>query len=230
MGSQWCGMGKSLMIFSVFRETIERCHNILKPYGVDLVSIITSDDKKSFDHIINSFVGIAAIQIGLVNILRLLDIPMDLCVGHSVGELACAYADSTLTDEQMILAAYARGLVSFETEVILGAMAAVGLGYEKIKDILPPNVAAACHNNFESTTISGTKADVYAFVDSLKAQGIFAKEVPCSVRLRLFLFPFFLLLKINFTLLFRMFHTIRNLLLEWAQNCSLNYIKSFHRL
>lgn len=180
MGSQWTGMGSALMVFPQFREAIELCHNTLKPYGIDLVSVITSNDERVFKHIINSFVGIAAVQIGLVNVLRVLEIPMDLCIGHSVGELGCAYADGTLTAEQMILAAYARGLVSYETKVIHGSMAAVGLSYSKIIDQLPEPIEVACHNSFESATISGPEADVSQFVAELKSQGVFAKEVACS--------------------------------------------------
>lgn len=65
-------------------------------------------DETTFDNIVNSFVGIAAIQIGIVNILRVLEVPFDYCIGHSVGELGCAYADGTLTAEQMLLAAYGK--------------------------------------------------------------------------------------------------------------------------
>lgn len=102
MGCQWAGMGVSLMQLDIFRESIERCHKVLEPYGLDLISIITSPDTTTFDQIINSFVGIAAIQVALVDILRVLDIPFDYCIGHSVGELGCAYADGSLTAEQMV--------------------------------------------------------------------------------------------------------------------------------
>lgn len=180
MGSQWATMGKSLMIFPVFRETVEHLHNVLKPFGVDLLTVVTSDDPTLVKNIINAFVGIACIQIGLVNLLRLLNVQMDYCIGHSVGELGCAYADGTITAEQTILAAFARGIVSFETEVIEGSMAAVGLGYEQIEPLLPRGIEVACHNSFESTTISGPKADVNKFVNELKERGIFAKEVQCS--------------------------------------------------
>jgi fatty acid synthase len=63
MGSQWTTMGKSLMKLPVFAQTINKCHAILKPKGVDLLRIVTSDDPKIFDSILNSFVGIAAIQV-----------------------------------------------------------------------------------------------------------------------------------------------------------------------
>jgi fatty acid synthase, animal type len=87
MGSQWTGMATSMMQIDLYRETIYKCHEILKPYGLDLISIVTSTDKTTFDNIINSFVGIASIQIAIVNILRALQVPFDYCIGHSVGEL-----------------------------------------------------------------------------------------------------------------------------------------------
>lgn len=146
MGSQWIGMATSLMRIDSFRESIHKCHDILKPYGLNLISIVTSTDETTFDNILHSFVGIAAIQVAIVDILRLLDVPFDCCIGHSVGELGCAYADGTLTAEQMIKAAYARGLVSMQTEVIHGSMAAVGLSYNEIKDMVPPSIEVACHN------------------------------------------------------------------------------------
>lgn len=150
MGSQWVGMGSSLLQLDLFRESIERSHNIMARYGIDVMSIITSNDKTTFDHIINSFVGIAAIQIAIIDILRTLEVPADYYIGHSVGELACGYADGSLTAEQMILAAYSRGLVSYETKVIHGSMAAVGLSYEQVKDRLPDGIEVACHNSCDS--------------------------------------------------------------------------------
>lgn len=59
-------------------------------------------------------------------------------------------------------------------------MAAIGLSYAQIKDHLPESIEVACHNSFESTTISGPKDDITRFVGELKAAGIFAKEVQCS--------------------------------------------------
>lgn len=58
--------------------------------------------------------------------MNALEVVPDGIVGHSVGELGCAYADGCLTAEEMILAAYARGLASIETDLIPGMMAAVG--------------------------------------------------------------------------------------------------------
>jgi len=67
-----------------------------------------------------------SMQIGLVNLLRQLGIQPDGYVGHSLGEQSCAYIDECLNEEQTILAAYARGMASKDTELIDGMMAAIG--------------------------------------------------------------------------------------------------------
>ncbi|XP_059621795.1 fatty acid synthase-like [Phlebotomus argentipes] len=180
MGSQWTQMGSSLMSIPIFRQSIQHCHEVLLPKGVDLIGLLTSDDPTTYDNILNSFIGIAAVQIAIVDILRALQIYPDIIIGHSVGELGCAYGDGCLTAEEMILSAYSRGKVSVETEKIFGSMAAVGLGYKNVRKILPPDVEVACRNSSTSSTISGPAASVEAFVGELKNKGIFAKEVPCS--------------------------------------------------
>ncbi|XP_073848315.1 fatty acid synthase 3 [Musca autumnalis] len=180
MGSQWSQMGASLMIIPHFRKSIERCHAALLPKGLDLIEILTSENPSVFENILHSFVGIAAIQIALVDVLRSLGMEPDHIIGHSVGELGCGYADGGFTPEQMILAAFYRGKVSLEIEKIKGSMAAVGIGYKRIVGILPPTIEVACHNGADSCTISGPSEDVTKFVAELKAKDIFAKEVPCS--------------------------------------------------
>ncbi|CAH0402598.1 unnamed protein product [Chilo suppressalis] len=180
MGSQWAGMGTQLMRIPIFAAAIRRCQRALEPKGIDLVHIITSTDKNIFDNILHSFVGIAAVQIGLTDILRELGLVPDKIIGHSVGELGCAYADGCFTAEEMILSAYSRGLVSVQTPFIRGSMAAIGIGYQKVKDMLPPEIDVACHNSAESSTVSGPADVMQEFVANLSSKGIFAREVACS--------------------------------------------------
>ena len=65
-------------------------------------------------------------QVALVDVLRTLGVAPDGIVGHSVGELACAYADGGLTAQETVLAAYWRGRCVSEANVPAGGMAAVG--------------------------------------------------------------------------------------------------------
>ncbi|CAH0625662.1 unnamed protein product [Chrysodeixis includens] len=180
MGSQWAGMGADLMKIPVFAAAIHKCHKVLEPKGVDVIRIVTERDESIFDNILNAFVGIGAIQIGLTDVIKALGVVPDYIIGHSLGEMACAYHDDTFTAEELILATYSRGKVCLETELIKGSMAAVGIGYNTIVHQCPPEIDIACHNSSESTTISGPADKMKEFVGELTKQGIFAKEVPCA--------------------------------------------------
>jgi fatty acid synthase len=112
MGSQWTSMAKTLMPLKVFADSITRSAEVLKPFGIDLMHLLTSDDdmalKKSTT---NAFVAITSMQLALYDLICLLEIEIDGIIGHSFGEVACAYADGCLTLEQAVLTAYWRGKI-----------------------------------------------------------------------------------------------------------------------
>lgn len=180
IGSQWAEMGKDLMKIPIFLKTIQKCHDVLVPKGLNLIDIISSPDKAIFDKVLHSYVGIVAIEIALTDVLKSLGLEAELIIGHSVGELGCAYADNCFTVEETILAAYSRGVASIETKVIAGTMAAIGMNHKEVAKILPISIDIACHNSIDSTTISGPAEDVKAFVEEMTKKSVFAKEVACS--------------------------------------------------
>lgn len=180
MGSQWSGMGKDMMQVDTFRNSINKSAHILKKHGINLEDLLINETDKAFDNILNSFVSIAAIQIALTDVLMSIGINPDGIIGHSVGELGCAYADGTFTAEQFIMAAYARGKSVVESNLAEGAMAAVGMSWEDAKARCPPGIFPACHNSADSVTISGPPSDIEKFVAELTAENIFAKRINSS--------------------------------------------------
>lgn len=54
------------------------------------------------------------------------------------------------------------------------------MSWEDTKKRLPADIIAACHNSEDSVTIAGPPASLAAFVKTLQAEGIFAKEVNSS--------------------------------------------------
>lgn len=180
IGSQWPEMGRDLMKIPLFAKSIDHSHKALMEKGIDLKSIITSSDKNTFNNVMHSYVGIIAMEIALTDLLKALAIEPDFIIGHSVGEIGCAYADGCFTAEETILIAHARGESSNESETIDGAMAAVGMHHTDLLDILPQDIDVACHNGADSTTISGPVESVKEFVEELKGKKIFAREVACS--------------------------------------------------
>ncbi|CAG2172646.1 unnamed protein product, partial [Oppiella nova] len=71
---QWPAMARDLMHIEMCAHSLKSSANILNEYGIDLMTL-------------------TAIQIALVDVLEALNIKPDGIVGHSIGELVCAYAD-----------------------------------------------------------------------------------------------------------------------------------------
>ncbi|KAF1419112.1 Fatty acid synthase, partial [Spheniscus mendiculus] len=177
MGTQWKGMGLSLMKLDLFRQSILRSDEALKNTGLKVSDLLLQADENTFDDTVHAFVGLAAIQIAQIDLLKAAGLQPDGIVGHSVGELACGYADNSLSHEEAILAAYWRGRCVKEAKLPPGGMAAVGLTWEECKQCCPPNVVPACHNSEDTVTVSGPLDCVNEFVARLKKDGVFAKEV-----------------------------------------------------
>ncbi|KAF4106419.1 fatty acid synthase [Onychostoma macrolepis] len=177
MGTQWAGMGRSLMQLPEFRESIQRSDVALKDTGLCLSRLLMDADESTFEDTVHAFVGLAAIQVAQIDMLQKMGLQPDGIVGHSVGELACGYADGSLSHSEAILAAYWRGRCIKEANLPPGGMAAVGLTWEECKAQCPQGVVPACHNAEDTVTISGPQDSVSKFVAQLKESGVFAKEV-----------------------------------------------------
>ena len=177
MGSQWVGMAKSLMIIDKFAESIHRCAEVLKPFKVDLLHILLSDDENALNSIVNPFIAITAVQIALFDVLTDVGIQPEGIIGHSFGEIACAYADGCMTLEQTMLCSYWRGKVVEDSNIPKGKMAAVGLSWEEAVKRCPKNVYVACDNAYDSVTISGLEEDTTKFLEKLKADGVFVRDI-----------------------------------------------------
>ncbi|XP_016106540.1 fatty acid synthase-like [Sinocyclocheilus grahami] len=177
MGTQWAGMGRSLMQLPEFRESIQRSDVALKDTGLCVSRLLMDADESTFEDTVHAFVGLAAIQVAQIDMLQKMGLQPDGIVGHSVGELACGYGDGSLSHSEAILAAYWRGRCIKEANLPPGGMAAVGLTWEECKAQCPQGVVPACHNAENTVTISGPQDSVSKFVAQLKESGVFAKEV-----------------------------------------------------
>ncbi|KAM6951887.1 fatty acid synthase [Aplochiton taeniatus] len=177
MGTQWAGMGRTMMQLPEFRESILRSDEALKQTGLCVSRLLMDADESTFEDTVHAFVGLAAIQIAQIDLLTKLGLQPDGIVGHSVGELACGYADCSLSHNEAILAAYWRGRSIKEANLPAGGMAAVGMTWAECKAQCPQGVVPACHNSEDTVTISGPQEAVSKYVAELKEKGVFAKEV-----------------------------------------------------
>lgn len=98
----------------------------------------------------------AALQIGLVNLLRRWGIHPSSVVGHSSGETTGAYAAGAITAKSALMLSYYRGKITKSQEG-KGAMAAVGLGRDEVTSYMEEGAVLACENSPSSVTISGDR-------------------------------------------------------------------------
>lgn len=109
--------------------------------GVNITDIIfgNSGSNGHFEDSSNSILGTVCVQVALVDILKTLDVSTDYFIGCSIGEVAAAYADGSLSLEQTVYVAHAIAVS------LTGCKRSGGATYEIA---FPKNeVSAACLKN-----------------------------------------------------------------------------------
>lgn len=180
-GCQWSGMGKDLWSdpqYPTFRSTIEAACE-----GLDLGDNITADKLFTEGTVWMeskwSGLGITLVQLGLTAMLKEAGVEPDYIFGHSVGEVACGYADGCTSAKEAARIALVRCTLAGKIRSE-GLMLAAGLGYEDALETLAsfPNTTVACYNSPDGVTLSGPEADINAIQADLSAKGVFARLVP----------------------------------------------------
>ncbi|KAL5046588.1 hypothetical protein BDW71DRAFT_207380 [Aspergillus fruticulosus] len=174
-GAQWPQMGRALMRSNpTFRTTIQSLDQHLKNLGEaspdwTIEAELRKPAKRSrLDTAELSQPLCTALQIALVDSLACIGVVPDAVVGHSSGEIAAAYAAGALTAQEAITAAFHRGVVA-NKQSRAGAMAAIGMGWAKVKPFLIPGADVACENSPRSVTVSGDADKVEAIVAAIQA-------------------------------------------------------------
>lgn len=111
-------------------------------------------------------------KIGMVEVLRSINIVPDHVVGYSLGELCCGYTANIFSLKQVILSAYYIGLALIETQLPDGAMMHIALEYEEIRNICSRDIEISrfCKNKCR---ISGLKKSVKSIAAKLKVFCLF---------------------------------------------------------
>ncbi|KAI5194188.1 hypothetical protein AUEXF2481DRAFT_704711 [Aureobasidium subglaciale EXF-2481] len=124
-----------------------------------------------------------AVQIILVDLLRVAGVKLDAVVGHSSGEIGAAYCAGLISAEDAICIAYYRGLCSSHAcgeSGAEGGMLAVGTTHEDVSDLcsmpgLDGRLAIAACNSSTSFTLSGDRQAIELAKDAMVDEGKFAR-------------------------------------------------------
>ncbi|KAH9905928.1 hypothetical protein F4778DRAFT_779319 [Xylariomycetidae sp. FL2044] len=190
-GAQYVDMGKQLLYYPVFENTIRRASEALQYLGCGWDIFDAFGDAKKLDQPEYSQPICTALQIALVELLKSFNVRPTAVVGHSSGEIAAAYTVGALSFDSAMRVAYFRGkLVSrlLEEDIPTGAMMSVNLARDEavdyVKTRLPhvvENAHVACVNSPMNCTISGTENALDELKTHLDKDNIFAMKVKTGV-------------------------------------------------
>ena len=185
-GAQWATMGRELILASSFAESIvddlERSLADLPdaPEWSLKDEILASKEKSRVAEGVFSQPLCTAIQIMVVEVLRQAGIGFSAVVGHSSGEIACAYVSGFLSARDAIRVAFYRG--KYTPLAKGGAMIACGTDMQDAIDLcslrkLKGRASLAASNSSSSVTISGDTDAVHLVEIVMQDEGRFARKL-----------------------------------------------------
>ncbi|XYI02620.1 non-ribosomal peptide synthase/polyketide synthase [Sorangium sp. So ce1128] len=179
-GSQWVGMGRQLLAEEpIFRGAMERCDALLREHGqISVLDELRAEAQRSrLDDTEVTQPALFALQVSLVELWRALGVAPDAVVGHSVGEVAAAYAAGALSLEQAARIVAHRGRV-MQGATGLGRMAAVELSIEEAERTVAGyegRLSIAAVNSPTSAVLAGEEAALVEVLDGLKKRDVFCR-------------------------------------------------------
>lgn len=186
-GAQWQGMGKELVQNLAFvQERLKYLDNVLaelrepdRPTWSITNEILKEPGSSRLDEAVISQPVCTALQIVLVDLLRAAGVEFSAVLGHSSGEIACAYAAEFLSARDALLVAYYRGLHSRLAKQS-GGMIAAGISYKEAQELCEAprfrgGVSIAAFNSPRSVTLSGDLNCITEICDHLRQEKKFAR-------------------------------------------------------
>ncbi|KAN0047411.1 hypothetical protein ACTA71_001793 [Dictyostelium dimigraforme] len=182
-GPQYSKMGLNLYENEpVFKESMDRLDSILfKYFGYSIIEKLRSidDDDDDDSILINEPIlaqpSIFMIQISLYNLFRHWGITPSILVGHSFGEVSCAYCSGMIDLETACFILYKRATIQNKTNGS-GRLLAIGLNLEEFNNQFSkqyPEIEVSCFNSPSSIVICGNEAEILKIAESLKEKQIF---------------------------------------------------------
>ena len=190
MGPQWHAMGKELYENEpVYQEFVDRADRLFtKVAGWSILAEMQKDE--SCSRMYETTIAQPAnfvLQAGLFELYRSLGITPKIVTGHSVGEVAAAFASGTLSLEAALEVSFYRSQLQ-STLAGTGGMLAAGISENEMLTILVDyeNVEIAAVNSPSSVTIAGCEEELRKIATKLEESGVFNRlltvEVPYHSR------------------------------------------------
>jgi FkbH-like protein len=177
-GSQWLGMGRSLIASSpVFADRMRECAEAFAPLtDWSLLELIAGPDEGWLRRVDVVQPVLFAVMVSLAEVWRSAGVRPAAVVGHSQGEIAaaCVAGALSLADAARVVVLRSRAVTRLAGR---GAMASVLAGADEVTARLSGGVELAAVNAPDQVVVSGPAAEVAAFVDACARDGLQARLI-----------------------------------------------------
>jgi acyl transferase domain-containing protein/acyl carrier protein len=180
MGSQWPGMARELLREPLFRARLERFDRVHRPLaGWSLIAELAAGSGERWSQAVFAIPLLVALEVAQTDLWRSWGIAPDAVVGHSIGEIAAAYAAGVLSIEESARVAfwYGRAVGWIDGR---GAMGVVELPPREAGERLAAGggrLELVAHLSPGSAAVAGPPAEVDAFLAMVRSEGRFAARV-----------------------------------------------------
>ncbi|KAI1100045.1 hypothetical protein F4804DRAFT_348896 [Jackrogersella minutella] len=190
-GAQWAGMGRDLILSCRFvSDIVDRLEGYLReipaperPEWSLRDELLAGVDSSRLDEATVAQPLCTAVQIMLVDILKMSKVKLAAVVGHSSGEIAAAYAAGYLSDRDALYISYFRGLHANLSKGLngeRGAMMVVATTVEDAQDLcdfpeLQGRISVAAINSPSSITLSGDGDGIALAKSAFEDEGKFTR-------------------------------------------------------
>ncbi|KAG6012888.1 putative PKS/NRPS-like protein biosynthetic cluster [Claviceps pusilla] len=190
-GAQWPTMGKMLLsklplardIVSELDHSLQALPAEYRPHWTIQEELMRGHDDSNVMKSEFSQPLCTAVQILLVQLLAAAGVTFDAVLGHSSGEIGCAYAAGFVTASEAIRIAYLRGMVTKHAASpsgSAGAMLAAGTSYEDAMELcalaaFKGRVCVAASNSSDSVTLSGDVDAIEVMKEVLEDESKFVR-------------------------------------------------------
>lgn len=183
-GSVWEGMGRRLMAEEpVFSDAVLGVDEIFRHWsGCSLLNELAGKNGLGrYEYTEIAQPALFALQVGVTQMLRQRGITPTAVVGHSVGEIAAAWASGALSLEQAVRVIYQRSRLQGTTKG-KGRMTAVGLGENAARELLKQvglsrTLSVAGINSSNSVTVAGEIAALERLEAAMVELKVFHKRL-----------------------------------------------------
>lgn len=190
-GPQWFAMGRELFATEpLYRRTVERIGEILRELrwledrGSDLLTELARDEATTrMNDTVVAQPALFALQVGLAELWRARGVTPAAVVGHSIGEVAAAYACGALTLEEATRVVFRRSGCQAVAQG-KGRMLAAGLSADDAVAALAGyagRVDLAAINGPAQVTFAGEPGALQQLADTLAGRGVFQRFLKVDV-------------------------------------------------